>query len=443
MALPTQPYKGARDFYPEDKRIQKYMFNVLRRTVEQYGYEEYDAPILEPLELYLAKTGEEIVNDQTYTFEDRGGRKVAIRPEMTPTVSRMVAGRRQELSYPLRWYSIPNLWRYERPQRGRLREHWQLNVDMFGIAGIEAEHEMILLVDNLFQAFKAKRTMYTIKLNSRKFADFVMQDYLGLETVQAHSMIKLIDHMHKLDRAEFVAQADAICVPSQREAGVVEKLLDVLAAERFSALPAALQTHESLLQLQQMMTMLTASGIDNAVFDPTLMRGFDYYTDIVFEVFDTHPENTRSMLGGGRYDGLVGLFGVEPVPTTGFGWGDVTLQNFLELHKLLPALGTETNLYVIPIGDVMQQVQKPIAELREAGLNVAVDISGRKVGQMIQTAEKKGVHYVLFIGADELASEQYVLRNLLSKIEEKHSIGRIVTMVKDYRYSPSNDDLLA
>ncbi|MEK7602765.1 MAG: ATP phosphoribosyltransferase regulatory subunit, partial [Patescibacteria group bacterium] len=149
MALSTQPYKGARDFYPEDKRLQKYIFNKWAEVCKLFGYEEYDAPILEPLELYIAKSGEEIVNEQTYTFEDRGGRKVAIRPEMTPTVSRMVAAKRQELSYPVRWYSIPNLWRYERPQRGRLREHWQLNVDVFGIDTIQAEHELILLADKI------------------------------------------------------------------------------------------------------------------------------------------------------------------------------------------------------------------------------------------------------------------------------------------------------
>src|SRR6266702_3073596 len=161
MSLSTQPYKGARDFYPEDKRLQKYMFRIMRESVERMGYEEYDAPILESLDLYLAKTGEEIVNEQTYAFEDRGGRQVALRPEMTPTVSRMVAARRQELAYPLRWYSIPNLWRYERPQRGRLREHWQLNVDIFGVAGIEADHEIILVADQILRSFGAKSEMYT------------------------------------------------------------------------------------------------------------------------------------------------------------------------------------------------------------------------------------------------------------------------------------------
>lgn len=440
MALSTQPYKGARDFYPEDKRVQKYMFDVLRRTVEKFGYEEYDAPILEPLELYLAKSGEEIVNEQTYSFEDRGGRQVVIRPEMTPTVSRMVAGKRQELAYPLRWYSIPNLWRYERPQRGRLREHWQLNVDMFGVADTAAEHEMVILVDNIFQAFNAKRTMYKIKLNSRQFIDYMLRQYLGLENVQAYSMVKLIDRMHKLDRAEFIAQADALCMPSQREDGAVDKLLEILAANQITALPPALQAHPSIAQLQKLIAMLHASGVDNVAFDPTLMRGFDYYTDIVFEVFDNHPDNNRSMLGGGRYDGLVGLFGVDPVPTVGFGWGDVTLQNFLELHELLPTLRSETNLYVVLIGDVHRKAQKVIAELRAAGLNVAVDISGRKVGQMIQTAEKKGIHYVLFIGADELASEQYVLRNIQTKAEEKHGVSRIVSAVKDHRHADDDDE---
>src|SRR5438270_9180661 len=156
MALPTQPYKGARDFYPEDKRLQKYIFGVMRRVVEKFGYEEYDAPILEPIELYLAKTGEEIVNEQTYVFTDRGDRQVVIRPEMTPTVSRMVAAKRQELAFPLRWYSIPNLWRYERPQRGRLREHWQLNVDIFGVKDGSAELEIITLVDAIFKEFGAR-----------------------------------------------------------------------------------------------------------------------------------------------------------------------------------------------------------------------------------------------------------------------------------------------
>jgi len=439
MALSTQPYKGARDFYPEDKRLQKYIFSILRKTVEQFGYEEYDAPIVEPLELYLAKTGDEIVNEQTYAFEDRGGRKVTLRPEMTPTVSRMVAAKRQELAYPVRWYSIPNLWRYERPQRGRLREHWQLNVDLFGIADTSAEYEMIMLLDAIMKAYGAKHDMYQIKLNDRQFMDYVLGSYLGLDQVQAQSIGKLIDKMHKIDRAAFIAQAEAICSPSQRAAGIVEKLLDVLDVKRFTALPAELQNHESVVQLKSMMESLEENGLNNVVFDPTLMRGFDYYTGIVFEVFDTNPENNRSMFGGGRYDGLIGLFGVEPVPTVGFGMGDVTLANFLETHGLLPKLQPETDVYIVLIGDVLQAAQKPIAELRAGGLNVAVDISGRKADKQIKTADKKGIHYIITIGEQELDSEQYPLKNLLTGKEEKHSLARIISTVEDYRQHDVND----
>lgn len=433
MSLSTQPYKGSRDFYPEEKRIQKYLFDKLRDTVERYGYEEYDAPILEPLELYLAKTGEEIVSEQTYAFEDRGGRQVAIRPEMTPSVSRMVAGKRQDLAYPVRWYSIPNLWRYERPQRGRLREHWQLNVDIFGVAGAAAEQEIIVLADAILQSFGAKRTMYQIKLNSRKFTDYILCEYLAFDQVQALSISKLIDRMHKMEHADFVVQLDALCTPSQRESGVVEKLLGILTAKQFSSLPPEVQQHDSLIPLKGLLQGLEVAGVTNVAFDSTLMRGFDYYTDIIFEIFDTHPDNNRSMLGGGRYDGLVGLFGVEPVPTVGFGFGDVTLRNFLELHDLMPELRVETDAYVVLIGEVQEAAQAPIAQFRKLGLNIAVDLSGRKIGNQLQSAEKKGIHYAIFIGEQEVASEQYGIKNLLTGAEEKHGINRIVSIIKDYR----------
>jgi histidyl-tRNA synthetase len=433
MTLSTQPYKGTRDFYPQDKRLQKYIFSTLRKVVERFGYEEYDAPMIEPLEIYLAKTGEEIVNEQTYTFEDRGGRKVAIRPEMTPSVSRMVAARRQELAYPLRWYSIPNLLRYERPQRGRLREHWQLNVDMFGVEGIEAEHELILIADNTMKTFGAQRDMYTIRISSRKFMDYVLRDHIGLDEVQAYSMSKLIDRLHKVEHTEFLAQADAICSPSQREEQAVEKLLAVLKARKVSELTEVLQAQPSAVELNRLLAMLDSAGISNAVFDATVMRGFDYYTDIVFEMFDTHPENNRAMMGGGRYDGLVGLFGVEPVPTIGFGWGDVTLANFLELHDLTPKLRSETDAYVVLIGDIFDKAQRVINNFRVEGLNLAVDMGGRKLGTQIKTADKKDIHYIITIGENELASEQYMLKNLKTGVEEQHGASRIVSIIKDYR----------
>lgn len=433
MALSTQPYKGARDFYPEDKRLQNYLFSKMREVCQRFGYEEYDAPVLEPTELYLSKGNQEIIEEQTYTFRDRGDRSVTMRTEMTPSVSRLVAARRQELTYPLRWYSIPNLWRYERPQKGRLREFWQLNVDIFGVASSSAELEIIQVADKIMKSYGAKPSMYVIKLNSRKLMDYVLADYLGFDAVQQASFARLIDRMHKMEQASFIAQADALCTTSQRETGTVDKLLAVLDTQNLASLPDAVRSHDSIGELEQLLTNLADAGISNAVFDATLMRGFDYYTDIVFEVNDTNPDNARSMFGGGRYDGLVGLFGVDPVPTVGFGMGDAVLVEFLKGHDLLPRLSAETDLYVTLIGEIQSQVAKPVASLRDMGLNVAVDLSGRDLGKQIKAADKKGVEYVLVVGQQELDSEQFKLKHLPTGSEETHGLERIVSIVKDQR----------
>ncbi len=433
MALNMQPYKGARDFYPEDLRIRDYIFNVAEAEVRKFGYEKYDAPLIEPLDLYRAKTGDEIVNEQTYTFTDRGGREVAIRPEMTPTVSRMVAARRQELAYPVRWYSIPNLWRYERPQRGRLREHWQLNVDIFGDEAISANHEVILLGANILKALGAKPSMYQIKLNDRRFIDYIMTDYLGLNEVQAHSLVKLIDRMHKIDPAVFVADVDAICSPSQKAEGLADKIVSLLNVKSIDDLPEDLKNNQALAELKKLIGLLAKSGTDNCLFDITLMRGFDYYNGVVFEFFDNDPENNRAMFGGGRYDGLVGLFGVESVATVGFGVGDVTLTNFLESHDLLPELKTATDVLVVTIGDTYEGAQELIAALREMELNVAVDATDRKLPLKLKHADKSGVRYVIFVGETELKEGRFPLKDLVSGAEEVHSPERLVSIIKDFR----------
>jgi histidyl-tRNA synthetase len=433
MALSTQPYKGARDFYPEDKRLQKYMFSLMRKSAEQFGYEEYDAPILEPIDLYLAKSGEEIVTEQTYTFMDRGNRQVAIRPEMTPTVSRMVAARRQELAYPLRWYSIPNLWRYERPQRGRLREHWQLNVDIFGVDNLLAEAEVIQVADAILKAAGATHDMYSIKINSRKLMDFIFTEYLQLDSVQVHLVSKLIDRMNKMPREAFMAEVEAVFTPSQRDAGASNKLIGLLRTKTIEHLPEAIAHSNPAMELKELLHTLKQARVSNAAFDITIMRGFDYYTGIVFEIFDENPDNNRAMLGGGRYDGLVGLFGVEPVPTVGFGFGDVTLQNFLEGHDLMPPIRPETDVYVVLIGNIYAKAQRVIEDMREMGVRVAVDISGAKADKQIKNAVKKGVHYVMFIGEKEIEEEQYEVKNLMTGVSERHSAARIASIVQDYR----------
>ncbi len=415
MSLSTQPYKGARDFYPDEKRRQNYLFNKWREVAERFGYEEYDAPILEPIELYAAKSGEEIVTQQTYVFEDRGGRTVVIRPEMTPSVSRMVAAKRQELSYPLRWFSIPNLWRYERPQRGRLREHWQLNIDIFGEEGLSAEHEVIQLADEILKAFGAKSSMYKIKINSRVYLQSIFKQ-LDLSGEKQHDTLKLLDKKSKLDPEKFK-----------------QDLADLIGAERASELLLKFSAKTPPKNIEKLLALLGESKITNVEYDPFLARGFDYYTDIVFEVFDTDPENSRSMFGGGRYDGLVGMFGVEPVPTVGFGMGDVTFTNFLESHKLLPELKSSTEVAVVLIGEAYEQSLALLGQLREEGINASVDATDRKLEKKLKSVDKKGVRYVLFVGENELKNKQYPLKDLVTGKEEKHSIERIVSIIKDFR----------
>jgi histidyl-tRNA synthetase len=427
MALSTQPYKGARDFYPEEKRAQKYIFNILRQTVESFGYQEYDAPIVEPIELYMSKTSEEIVVEQTFVFTDRGGRTVTLRPEMTPSVSRLVAGKRQELAYPVRWYSIPNLWRYERPQAGRLREHWQLNVDIFGVGGIEADHEIILLADRILKAFGAKPENYTIKLNSRQLLNWFLLENFQFEQSQIQPLARLIDKRDKISEKEFKSSAGLLLSPAQQQSDVLSQLVELMKVKTLGALPLVVQQLPAAKQLQKLMGLLLASGVQSAVFDPALTRGFDYYTDIVFEVFDNNSDNSRSMFGGGRYDGLVGAFGVEPVPTVGFGMGDVTLQMFLEGHKLLPKFEPETDTTVILIGEVYETVQPLLADLREEGLRLAVDSTGRKVDAQLKSAVKSGIPFVIFIGEHEMASRRFKLKDLRSGEEKELSLERLVS----------------
>ena len=420
MKLSTQPYKGARDFFPEDKRLQNYMFEKLRMVVESFGYQEYDAPIIEPIELYLSKSSEEIITEQTYSFTDRGDRKVTLRPEMTPTVSRMVASKRQELAYPIRWYSIPDLWRYERPQAGRLRQHYQLNVDLFGIDGIEGDHEIILVADSILQSFGAGRDTYTIHLNSRQLVNQILSDFVQGADDQALAVMRLVDHKSKVPHQEFLDSLSKL-VPSVQH----HDLANILSLKSFDELPAKYRSHPSVAELSKLKLLLAKNGIDNILDDLSLMRGFDYYTDIVFELFDNHPDNNRSMFGGGRYDGLVGLFGVEPVPTVGFGMGDVTLQNFLRAHNLLPELATQTDATAILVGGVYESAQSSLSQLRLSGVNLAIDSSNRKIDTKIKHADKSGIRFVIFIGEKELAENQFKLKDLQSGEEQSLSLEQI------------------
>jgi len=423
-SLSSKPYKGTRDYYPEDKRVQNYIFETWKKVVEGFGYEEYGAPILESLDIYAAKSGQELVNDQTYTFTDRGGRTVAIRPEMTPTISRMIADRRQEMAYPARLFSIANFMRYERPQRGREREFWQLNVDLFGVDGIAADIEIITIADTILKAFGAKASDYVIRVNNRKFIHYMMSEYLGLEPNGALQMTKLFDRRNKITEQDFEEQALAILGDSQ--ASDIEKIKQIIDAKDISQLPGELQSVSALSEIRQVFDGLKAAGVASAVFDATLMRGLDYYTGTVFEAFDTHPDNNRSLFGGGRYDGLVGLFGAEPISAVGMAPGNTMFENFLQVHGLLPENKSKTNVYIAVIGDALGDALSLASKLRQADINVEVDITNRKLDKQIKTAVKKDIGYLLFVGANDAGNGQYSLKNVENETEETLTIDQII-----------------
>jgi len=414
--LPTTPYKGVRDFYPEDMAIQQYLFDTWSYTAESFGYERYDASILEPADLYRAKGAEnaEMVTDQTYTFTDRGDREVTLRPEMTPTVARMIAAKQRELSFPVRWYSIPNLFRYERTQRGRLREHWQLNCDIFGASDYTADVELIALAHQIFMNFGADESMFEILVNNRQTMK-TAYEMLGITNDEiVRDITRLNDRKNKISDSEYFETLQKIV--GERSLAIEIKAMIESKDTGDNAVVAGLHT----------------LGIKNVRVDRSLARGFDYYTGTIFEIIDTNPENSRSMMGGGRYDHLTTLFSDVPVTGVGFGFGDVTLRNFLESHDLLTANFTGPTLMILPIDKKNNLTGLKVArDFRTGGIAVAVDTSDRKVGKKLDAASKAFVGYVLILGDSEVANSIYTLKNLASGEEITGTTEEILANFED------------
>lgn len=407
--LSTQPYKGTRDFYPEDFRKRQYLFDAWTKVCQQFGYEQYDSPILEPADLYRSKTSDEIVNEESFLFTDRGGREVMMRPEMTPSVSRMVAGRRQESGYPLRLFSIPNCFRYERPQKGRLREFWQLNVDLFGVEGPEGDAEMIQVADGVMKELGATSSMYEIQISDRRMLDWLLKEKLGLDDASASKAIQLIDKKAKISGGDFASGLIDLGV-EQEEVNLINNFL---AVKSLDELPEDCQQKDWYQDLRKVFMILAGSEIAFK-FKPEIVRGFSYYTAIVFEVFDTDPSNNRSMMGGGRYNGLVAKFGVDALPTTGFAMGDSVIAEFLEAQKLYSSLKPNTDLMLLPLDkESLDQVDKFANKLRSEGKNVAIDYNiNRKLEKRIKAAEKLGIKQVGFLGPDELTSGEVKFKDI-------------------------------
>ncbi len=416
--LSTQPYKGTRDFYPDDMRLRNWFFGKIRASLELAAFEEYNGPMLESLEMYIAKSGEEIANEQTYNFTDRGGRRLAVRPEMTPTVARLVAGKIGELNFPLKWFSIPNLYRYERPQRGRLREHWQVNVDIFGCDGFEADLEVISTAVMLLKGFNADESMFKVHINNRRFFNDVIASIAGTDAEGSRRVSKVVDRKNKVTREAYEKEMAELGIDGDKIARI--DALYSMSVEDAAALCPESQGSRELLEL---FAQLKNAGLDKyCVFDFGIIRGLDYYTGTVFEVFDEAPENNRAMFGGGRYDNLVGLFVKNTnITGVGFGFGDVTLENFLVTHKLIPDIYNQgTKVLVTRFDDVPYEKYIALTDkLRDMGVVSSMYIGTKKFGKQIDYAVKGRYSHVAIMGASELEAGVVKIKDLNSREESE------------------------
>ena len=414
--LSTKPYKGTRDFYPADMKLRNWFFGKIRSALELAAFEEYNGPMLESLDIYIAKSGEEIANEQTYNFTDKGGRRLAVRPEMTPTVARLVAAKIGELNFPLKWFSIPNLYRYENPQRGRLREHWQVNVDIFGCDSYEADLEVISTAISLLRAFDADSSMFKVHINNRRFFNDVIAAIAGTDAEGSRRVSKVIDRKNKVPREAYEKDLLALGLDGDKIAQI-DALYTMSVTEAAALCPESRGAQE-LLDLFEALKALSLE--EYCVFDFGIIRGLDYYTGTVFEVLDTAPENNRAMFGGGRYDNLVGLFVKNAtVSGVGFGFGDVTLENFLVTHNLIPDIYTEGKKVLVTKFDDVPYAEYTaiVAKLREAGVQSSIYIGSKKFGKQIDYAVKGNYSHVVIMGGSELEAGVIKVKNLATREE--------------------------
>ena len=432
MALSKSPYKGTRDFFPEQMRLRNYIFSKMAEVSELYAYEPYDGPMVEELDLYRAKSGEELINDQVYKFIDRGDREVAIRPEMTPTVARMVAQVHREVAKPLRWYSFPNLMRYEKPQKGRLREFWQYNADIFGAPEGLGEIEIIQVAVAIMQSFGANSSHFEILINDRRFVDSVFTEVLSCDDGQKTRLYKLVDKSTKIHMEKVLEEALVILQDAQKVT-VFQKYLNT---KSFTEVKEWLTHSQSTLPA--FLGRLETLGLDEFVkFDPTIVRGLDYYTGVVFEIFDKHPENRRAVAGGGAFANLLAIFGEQPLPGVGFGMGEVTLTDFLKTHQLLPDLSKQNIDILIAHTDETSEahVLALAQHLRSKQIKVEVFLGEAKPKKIFSYTDKKQPTFVVMMNAEEIASELQ-FKNLKTKEVHKLSLNnmdKIIEMIKGSR----------
>lgn len=414
--LPTAPSKGLRDFLPAEMSVRTQVFGHLYDVLERRGFLRYDGPILEPAEIYERKSGQEIADKQLYTLTDKSGRRLALRPEMTPSVARMIAGSAKSLSFPVRWYSHPNCHRYEAPQRGRVREHWQINADIFGSDSANCEIEIFELVHDMMAAMGATPDMFVLRVNDRNLLTSALTDVAGVSADHLSQVFALVDRWEKYPREKLAENAAEIGLSDKQ----FEKLAETLDAGEalLDELPAAVREQSNLVKVLQ------SSAGDLVKYEPVIVRGLAYYTSTVFEVFDTSPENRRALFGGGRYSDLASMFTPQQIPGIGFGMGDVTLIDFLDTHGLTPAPRNEVDVMVIPVTEDLSDAARSVARsLRAAGLRTSTPIEHRKLGKELTRADKAGAVAVVIVGQEDWAAGNVTVRSLATREQNPVAIA--------------------
>ena len=417
MALNKKPYKGTRDFFPADKRVQDFIFNKMKESASAFAFEAYEGPMLEEVALYKAKSGEELINEQIYSFEDRGERFVAIRPEMTPTVARMVAQVHREIPKPIKWYSIPNLMRYEKPQRGRLREHWQFNCDIFGDVGRSGEIEILQLITHLFESFGANSKHFEILINDREIVNIVFNDLMKIDEETSYKLYKIVDKAKKVKPEGLQKMISELSLSDEAES-IFKSYLAIKSFDELFTFVEEAGFIEKCAGFKELADISAEIGLkDYLVYDPTIVRGLDYYTGIVFEVFDKNPENRRALCGGGAYANLLQIFNENPVPGVGFGLGDVTLTDFLRTHNLLPDLSkNDVDIYLtFQSPNALAKNFELAAKVRELGLKSLNSLELIKFKKVFSNAEKFGAKFVSILGDKELEEGFFQVKNIETK----------------------------
>jgi len=415
--ISNQAPKGTSDWFPEEFQLRKYIFDTWRRVCLSYGYQEYLTPLVESAEIYRAKSGDDVGGKELVTFMDLGGRELSIRPEMTPSVTRIVSQIYDAAPKPIRYFSIANFMRNEKPQRGRNREFWQLNVDIFGANELAAEIEMIEMALDIMLAFNPPRYSFILCLNHRALIDGLLTEVCP-DPTQKTKVVRILDKWLKLPWHEFSGALTEYGLDDTAQ----EKVRIFLSASNIDDLVKAmpeLATNQGVLELRQVINQLTNLGYAEYLeFKPSVIRGFDYYDGLVFEVFDNHPENKRAIFGGGRYNGLAGIFGAKSFPAVGFAPGDETTKLFLESWRLTEQIqkNLKQELYYVPLlaTDLSDKTARLVQNLRRQGKQVIAGLGEQKLNKALEYANKANIAKLVMFGIYEDSLSMYKVKDMAS-----------------------------